>query len=143
MAALLTASGASFATLSLGDARTFLERYGPSGFEPADRDRSWGAFEGAGPLVGVGVLAAVAPPRGRAWITVAPERRRLGMGGELAGLVVAAAQQQGLRYLTCGHRAGDPAGDRLARSLPVARRVSDGVVWTVALLPQKKQGEDR
>ena len=156
MAALTTASGTRIERLtSLDSARAFLDRYGPGGHQPDDGDRAWGAFEGTGPMVGIGILGAVRGPRSWAWIAVTPERRRLGVGCELLGAMVAAASGEGLWYLTYRHPAGEAAPERLARALglAVARRVADGMVETVAVLARKgqaldeqaldEQGEDR
>ncbi len=151
MTAPATASGTRIEPLdSPSLARTFLDRYGPSGYQPDDGDRAWGAFEGAGPLVGIGILGAVIVPRGQAWIAVTPERRRLGVGSDLLGSIVAAAQAEGLRYLTWRHRAGEVAPDRLAKSLGLllGRRVAGGVAETVAVLARNEQalneqGENR
>ena len=89
-------------------------------------------------------------PRRWAWIGVAPERRRPGVGSELLGVIVATATGESLSYLTSRHPAGEAAPEHLARALrlSVARRVADGVVETVAVLAQngqmlEEQGEGR
>ena len=101
-------------------------------------------------MVGIGILGAVRGPRSWAWIGVAPERRRLGVGSELLGVIVATATGEGLSYLAGRHPAGEAAPERLARALRLsaARRVADGVVETVAVLAQngqmlEEQGEGR
>ena len=129
---------------SVDHARTFLERYGPSGYQSAEGDRAWGAFEGSGPLVGVGILGARRGCRGRVWIAVAPERRRLGVGSELLGSIVTEAQEEGLGYLTWCHRASEVAPDRLARSLGllIGRRVVSGMVETVAVLARNEEASN-
>ena len=59
MAALTTASGTRIEILTLLDpAWAFLDRYGPSGHQLGKGDRIWGAFEGTGPMVGIGILGA-------------------------------------------------------------------------------------
>ena len=92
-------------------------------------------------MVGIGILGAVHGPRSWAWIGVAPERRRLGVGSELLGAVVATASGERLSYLACRHPAGEAAPERLARALglSVARRVADGMAETVAVLARKGQ----
>ena len=151
MAALMTASGTRIEIqTSLDPARAFLDRCEPSGHQLDKGDRIWGAFEGTGPMVGIGILGVVRGTRSWAWIGVAPERRRLGVGSELLGVIVATATGEGLSYLTCRHPAGEAAPERLARALglTVARRVADGMVETVAVLARSgraldEQGENR
>lgn len=97
MAALTTASGTRVEILaSLDPARALLDRYGPSGHQLDKGDRIWGAFEGTGPMVGFGILGAVRRHRSCAWIGVAPKWRRLGVGSELLGVIVATATGEGL-----------------------------------------------
>ena len=141
----MTASGARIETLSLDLAQAFLDRHGLTDYRPGPFDLAWGAFEDAGRLIGAGVLAKVTTPRGRIWIAVAPERRRLGVGSELASLIVTAAQGRGLRYLTCRYRASDAAPHHLAGSLglPLARRVDQEGMWMVIVLARNEKGEMR
>lgn len=135
-AVLATVSGARIEMLSPDLTQAFFDRLGLADFRPTTNDVAWGAFEDAGPLIGVGVLGEATSLRARAWIAVVPERRRLGVGSELLGLVAAAAKELGLGYLTYRHCAGDAAPHHLARSLglPLARRVNHGGTWTVIVL---------
>jgi len=145
VASLMTASGARIEVLSPDLAQAFLDRHGLTDYGPGPSDLAWGAFEDAGNLIGVGVLAEVTTQRARTWIAVAPERRRLGVGGELASLIVSGAQGLGLRYLACRYRAADAAPYHLAGSLglPLARRVDEGGTWTVIVLSRNEKGEMR
>jgi GNAT superfamily N-acetyltransferase len=142
---MTTASGARIETLALDLARAFLDRYGLAGYRPAPFDLAWGAFEDSGCLIGVGVVANVTLQGGRTWIAVAPERRRLGVGGELASLIVTAAQRRNLRHLTCRYRVDDPAPHHLAGSLelPLAHQVDGDGTWTVIALTRDEMGEMR
>jgi GNAT superfamily N-acetyltransferase len=105
-------------------------------------DAALGAFEDIGTVIGVGVLTVSVPRLARAWIGVSPERRRLGVAGDLLAILVREANERGLRYLTCIHTAGDLAPVRLARSLGLApsRRVSAGSPpW---LFPSRSQAPE-
>ena len=142
---MTTASGARIETLPLDLARSFLGRYGFADYRPAPFDLAWGAFEDSGRLIGVGVLANVTIQGGRAWIAVAPERRRLGVGGELASLIVTAAQRRNLRHLTCRYCVDNPAPHHLAGSLelPVTCQVDEDGTLTVVVLVRNEKGELR
>ena len=78
-------------------------------------------------------------------IAVAPERRRLGVGSELLGAIVATASSQQVSYLACQHPAAEPAPGQLARALGlvVACRVVDGRAETLAILAQNGRGLDK
>jgi len=131
-----TESGAKIASISPGLAGAFLERHRVAGFPAAGNCQAWGAFDDSPSLIAVGALGAIAPPRGWAWIAVAPERRRLRVGSELMALLASAAAARGLRYLSCQHRSNDPAFDDFVRSLgrTVGRRVNDGTAKVVIIL---------
>jgi ribosomal protein S18 acetylase RimI-like enzyme len=137
MAQAMTASGAKVMAVSPDLAQAFLDRYGLADYEPSADNSAWGAFEDGRQLIGVAVLGTVSSDRGRVWIAVAPERRRLGVGNELAAMITAAAQDLGLQYLALRYRASDPAPRRLAQALgrPLGRRVDAGFVSTVIALP--------
>lgn len=145
MAALTTDSGLRIEAQPVDVAQAFLERYGLPGYRPGDDDLAWGASEGSGPPYGIAVLASIRPPRAHAWIAVGPERRRLGVGLELAAALLRNAQDLDLQYLTGRHRTGEIAPDRLTRSLgvPFGRRVDRHTVWTVIVVPRLGQGERR
>jgi len=131
-----TASGARVMVVVPDLAEPFVDRFGLGDYQPLAKDLAWGAFED-GRLIGVAIMSRLSVKRGRLWLVVTPERRRLGVGKELAWVLAAAAQELNLHYVHFRTRTDDEAPRRLAASLgqPLGRRVDADMVSTVICMP--------
>ena len=87
--------------------------------------RGLGVFADGATLIGVAVLSPSGPSQGQACVAVVPECRRLGVGSELADVLVHEVQERGLKTLTCTCASADPVPQQFVRSLQLttARRV--------------------
>jgi GNAT superfamily N-acetyltransferase len=135
--ALTTTSGARIEPVTVDAAQSFLRRLDEMDHLPAVVDAAWGAFADT-ILIGVGVLALSRSLKGRAFVGVARDRRRLGVGTDLLELLVTEAVERDLKTLTCVHSAFDPGPQRLVRSLrlTMARHVCDRTAAMVVILKQ-------
>lgn len=113
---LATISGARIEPITVYAANTFFKRLDEMDHPPAVVDAAWGAFADA-TLIGVSVLALSRSLKGRAFVGVVRDWRRLGVGTDLLGLLVAEAEEGDLTTLTCVHSASDPGAQRLVQSL--------------------------
>jgi GNAT superfamily N-acetyltransferase len=135
--ALTTTSGARIQPITVEVAQTFVQRLDQMDHLPAVVDAAWGAFTDA-TLIGVGMLAISRSLRGRVFVGVARDRRRLGVGTDLLELLVAEAVARDLTTLRCVHPASDPGAQRLVRALALttARRVCGKTTVMVVILPK-------
>jgi GNAT superfamily N-acetyltransferase len=140
-----TLSGARIEPIRFSAARTFLQRLDGNAWNIPTTGAAWGAFEHSEALIGVGVIATSRSSKARAFVVVAPERRRLGVGGELLQILVAHAQAMSLKTLACAHWADDPAPHQLVRSLALtaARRVRDKTTVMVLIVPHPSTDDPR
>jgi len=143
---LATMSGARIEPITVYAAKSFLKRLDEIDHTPAVVDAAWGAFADA-TLIGVGVLALSRSLKARAFVGVIRDWRRLGVGTDLLGLLVAEAEEQNLTTLTCVHSVSDPGAQRLVQSLGLttARHVYDKAVIMVVILSTplaEENGED-
>ena len=109
-------SGVRIEPITVYAAKTFLKRIDQMDHIPAVVDAAWGAFADA-TLIGVGVLALSRSLKARAFVGVARDRRRLGVGTDLLELLVAESEARDLTTLTCVHSASDPGAQHLVESL--------------------------
>jgi GNAT superfamily N-acetyltransferase len=132
---LTTISGARIEPITVYAAKSFLKRLDQMDHTPAVVDAAWGAFADA-TLIGVSVLALSRSRKGRAFVGVVRDWRRLGVGTDLLGLLVAEAVARDLTTLTCVHAASDPGPRHLARAfgLTTARRVCAKTAVMVVIL---------
>jgi GNAT superfamily N-acetyltransferase len=115
----------------------FLERFsGPIGMEFGLVD-AWGSFEARTKLIGVCALARVSATAFRIQVAVVPERRRLGVGGELLSIAIQRASEGGGRMLVGSYPAGAIGARCLVESLQLvsARRVRHGRAEVVLFMP--------
>ncbi len=143
---LATISGARIEPIAVYAAKSFLKRLDQMDHTPAVVDAAWGAFADA-TLIGVGVLALSRWPQGRAFVGVVRDWRRLGVGTDLLGFLVAEAEERDLATLTCIHSSSDPAAHRLVQSLGLttACHVYDQAAVMVVLLsnpPPEENGDN-
>jgi GNAT superfamily N-acetyltransferase len=132
---LATISGARIEPITVYAAKSFLKRLDQMDHTPAVVDAAWGAFADA-TLIGVGVLALSRSLKGRASVGVVRDWRRLGVGTDLMGFVVAEAEARDLATLTCAHSALDPGAQHLVESigLTTACHVHDKAAVMVVVL---------
>jgi GNAT superfamily N-acetyltransferase len=97
-------------------AKSFLKRLDEMDHVPAVVEAAWGAFVDV-TLVGVSVLTLSRSLRGRAFVGVARDRRRLRVGTDLLELLLAEAEERDLTTMTCVHSAVDPEALLLVQSL--------------------------
>jgi GNAT superfamily N-acetyltransferase len=128
-------SGARIEPITVYAAKSFLKRLDQMDHTPAVVDAAWGAFADA-TLIGVGVLALSGSLKARAFVGVIRDWRRLGVGTDLLGLLVAEAEARDLTTLTCVHSASDPGALHLVQSLGLtsAWHVYDNVAVMVVIL---------
>jgi hypothetical protein len=133
-----SASGAGLQTIPATTALDFLQRFGLGGDVGSAHIDSWGAFEDRTTLIGVARLMKETPTRYRVDMAVAPERRRLGIGGELLDIVIHTASAGGGRTLMGSYPAGadEPRCLLASTGLLWARRVRNHSADVVVLLPQ-------
>ena len=119
-------------------AQTFFEQFAAPIQGAVRRVDAWGAFEDDTTLIGAAALARVSGTTFWAQIVVAPERRRLGIGGELLCIAIREASEAGGRRLIGSHPAGaiEPRALLESQPLSVARRVQHGQAEVVLLIPE-------
>lgn len=134
---LETTSGVRIEPITAYAAKSFLKRLDEMDHIPAVVEAAWGAFADV-TLIGVGVLVLSRPPRGRVFVGVARDRRRLRVGTDLLELLLAEAVARGLTALTCIHPALDPGAERLVQflRLTTARRVVHATAVMVVKVPK-------
>lgn len=131
---LSTASGAGLRSIPGFMAEGFFERV--AAFQPGSLwEEAWGAFEDRTDLIGAAALARLSDVTYRAHVAVVPERRRLGIGGELATVMVQKAITRNACRLVGSHLAKSDEARMLVESLrlPAARRVADDHVTVVVV----------
>jgi GNAT superfamily N-acetyltransferase len=128
-------SGARIEPITVYAGKSFLKRLDQMEYTPAVVDAAWGAFADA-TLIGVGVLALSRSLEARAFVGVIRDWRRLGVGTDLLGLLVAEAEARDMATLTCAHSASDPGALHLVESLGLsaACHVYDEAAVTVVIL---------
>jgi GNAT superfamily N-acetyltransferase len=132
-----SASGARLQSIRVETALEFLRRFDDLN-EVAQRSlETWGAFEDRGALIGACALTRVSDTAFRAQVGVVPERRRLGIGAELLGIMIQRAAEAGARLLTGSCPARCIESQRLVTSLGLvsARRVQLGRAKIVIFVP--------
>jgi len=143
----MSASGARLKPVRSVAALAFFERFAAPVQDICRHADAWGAFEDDATLIGAAALARLSGATFWAQIVVAPQRRWLGIGGELLDIAIHRASQAGGRRLIGSHsdRAIEPR--RLVESQPllVARRLKHGqaqVVLFIAEASSRTQGGD-
>jgi GNAT superfamily N-acetyltransferase len=133
-----SASGAGLRSIPPAAALEFFERYSGRTNLDVERLAAWGAFEDHATVIGACGLARVSDTACRAQVAVVPERRRLGIGGELVGILIHQAARNGARRLIGSHPASAIEARRMVASLGLvsARRVQDGSAKVVVFLPE-------
>ena len=118
-------SGARFKSIRAATAVELFERVIGAGHPSLVRGDAWGAFEDRTELIAACALARASDTVYRVQIVVVPERRRLGIGGEMVGLAIDEASRRGARMLVGSHPAGAVEARGLIESLGItsARRV--------------------
>jgi GNAT superfamily N-acetyltransferase len=98
--------------------------------------RGLGAFADGATLIGVAVLSTSGPSQGQAGVAVVPGCRRLGVGSELADVLVHEVQGRGLKTLTCTRASADPVPQQFVRSLQLTttRRVNSNTAVMVLVV---------
>ena len=134
----MSASGARLKPIRSVASLTFFERFAAPVQDICRHVDAWGAFEDDATMIGAAALARVSDATFWAHIVVAPQRRWLGIGGELLDIAVQGATRDGGRRLIGSHSARAVEPRRLAESQPlsVARRVEDGRAAVVLFIPE-------
>ncbi len=127
----ITASGAKVAPIGPDAAQTFLARLGQHG--PERIELALGAHEAEGTLIGVAAFGDVGVGHASLIVAVVPDRRRLGIAGELLYALADEAALTGLRWFLVSYPVSELAADALVRmcGLSTARRVVDDTVNAV------------
>ena len=95
----MSASGACLRSVTVARALTFLDQVADR-IDPGHRQaQAWGAFEDRTTLIGAGVLIRGAQTSFSVYVAVVPERRHLGIGGELLDIIIREASAGGGRTL--------------------------------------------
>ena len=134
----MSASGARLKSIRSVAALTFFEQFGAPIEGVPRRVDAWGAFEDGTTLIGAAALARVSGTTFWAQVAVAPERRRLGIGGELLDIAIREASEGGGRRLIGSYpaRAIEPRALVESQPLSVARRVQHGQAEVVLFIPE-------
>lgn len=134
----MSASGARLKSIRSVAALTFFEQFAAPIHGVPRRVDAWGAFEDASTLIGAVALARVSGTTFWAQVAIAPERRRLGIGGELLDIAIRTASEGGGRRLIGSYPACAIEPRVLVESLPltVARRVEHGLTEIVLFIPE-------
>jgi GNAT superfamily N-acetyltransferase len=135
-----SASGARLKPIRSVAALTFFERFAAPVQDICRHVDAWGAFEDGAALIGAAALARVSGATFWAQIVVAPQRRWLGIGGELLDIAVQAASRAGGRRLIGSHPATAIEARRIAESQPLlaARRVKRGQAMVVLFISEQQ-----
>ena len=135
-AARATTSGARIRPIHVDQADRFLRRIGVAAPDPLDF--ALGAHQDDATLIGVAALGITVKNRARAVVAVAPERRRLRVGTDLAHDLVTEAARLDIRNLWFRYPIS-AAADALVRSIGLiaARRVANGEVTATFLLTDR------
>jgi GNAT superfamily N-acetyltransferase len=124
-----TASGARLRSIRAFSAFTFFSQFAL----PVDVSRrhvdAWGAFEDCNSLIGAAALTPVSDSTFWAQIAVAPERRRLGIGGELLTVMI--------------REAGVGGGRRLIGSYPAQAIEPRLLVESLQLVASRRVGHEQ
>lgn len=133
-----SASGARLQSVRHAIALEFLQRFGLSGLPTCATVDAWGAFEDRSTLIGACALTRVSESAFGVQVTVAPERRRLGIGGELLAIMIREAADGGARVLTGSYpaRAVEPQCLIASLQLVWARRVEHDRAVVAVFLPR-------
>jgi GNAT superfamily N-acetyltransferase len=133
-----SASGAQLRSVRAAEGVEFLRRFGLGGDLAQTRTDAWAAFEDRVTLIGACLLTRISKTAFRAQVAVAPERRRLGIGGELLGIMIREAAAAKARLLTGSSSASAVEARRLVESLGLvsARRVHGGRADIVIFVPR-------
>ena len=134
----MSASGARLKSIRPVAALTFFEQFAVPIQGVPRRMVAWGAFEDASTLIGAAAVARVSGASFWAHVTVAPERRRLGIGAELLDIAIREASEGGGRRLIGSYPACaiEPRALVEAQPLSVARRVRHGQAEVVLFIPE-------
>lgn len=134
----MSASGARLMPIRSVVALTFFERFVAPVQDIRRHVDAWGAFEDDATLIGAAALARVSGGTFWAQIVVAPQRRWLGIGGELLDIAIHGASQARGRRLIGSHPscATEPRGLVDSQPLSVARRVKDGQTQMVTFIAE-------
>ena len=135
----MSASGARLKSIRSVAALTFFDRFGAPVRGVPRRVEAWGAFEDGTTLIGAAALARVSGTTFWAQVAVAPERRRLGIGGELLDIAIREASEGGGRRLIGSYPACAIEPRALVESQPLsaARRVRQGQAEVVLFMPEQ------
>jgi GNAT superfamily N-acetyltransferase len=133
-----SASGARLQSVRDAIAVEFLQRFGLTGRPTGAPVGAWGAFQDRSTLIGAGTLTRVSESVFGVQVAVAPDRRRLGIGGELLGILIQEAAGGGARVLTGSCPASAVEAQCLIASLQLlsARRVQHDRAVVVVFLPR-------
>jgi GNAT superfamily N-acetyltransferase len=141
----MSVSGAGLKSIRPFAALIFFERFAAPIQGVLRRVYAWGAFEGSSGLIGAAALARVSGAIFGAQVTIAPERRRLGIGAESLDIAIREATDGGGRRLIGSYPACaiEPRGLVESHLLSVARQVKHGqtqVVLFIAEVSARTQG---